>query len=436
MTTRDVPSAFKHLKIPVSDLARHVTVTQDPTTGLPLYWQEMAREFGHRKSETGWHGFKSLLLYCLRQMAPSIYQEIFVDNNFQPHPPGPIASMQAEAKQVDDCFKQLGVPIHEQETCKSTFYALGWDWHLDACLPDGVTQYMSCPPDKFIYYCSRLEEWATADRLSVKAIREAAGCTQWLTAGFHIGQPFVGALIALRTAADAYCLRVGGRPSTVFFPVRNSSIKGATEALQFWATYFRSWDRICPLVQSFGPTAGPQAFGWVDASTSWGCGGILFFPPSNGSKPRLYGFNHSWSQHERSKCCGPDRESTGAFETLAIYYWLLQFAYNCRLLRLLLATDCEAVALAFGKAFSDNHTMLDSIRASRMLLAKYHICPQTAWIRGAPEVIVGGSVSSRLVPDLIYRSTIISDFLSKNQVSEAKCRAMAIFGTPLLFEVV
>ena len=70
MTTRDVPSAFKHLKIPVSDLARHVTVTQHPATGSPLYWQEMAREFGHRKSETGWHGFKGLLLYCLRLMAP------------------------------------------------------------------------------------------------------------------------------------------------------------------------------------------------------------------------------------------------------------------------------------------------------------------------------------------------------------------------------
>ena len=94
------------------------------------------------------------------------------------------------------------------------------------------------------------------------------------------------------------------------------------------------------------------------------------------------------------------------------------------------------MALAFGKAFSDNHTMLESIRASRMLLAKYHICPRIAWIRGAPEVIAGGSVSSRLVPDLIYRSNIISDFLSKNQVSEAKCRAMAIFGIPLLFEVV
>ena len=172
---------------------------------------------------------------------------------------------------------------------------------------------------------------------------------------------------------DAYRLRVGGRPSTVFFPVRKSSIKGATEALRFWATFFRSWDRICPLVQAFGPTAGAQVYGWVDASTSWGCGGILYIHSCRGSKPKLFGFNRPWSTSERTKCSGPTRESTGAFETLAILYWLIQFAYSCRLQRLLLLTDCEAVALAFGKAFSDNNTMLESIRESRVLLAKYQL---------------------------------------------------------------
>ena len=146
--------------------------------------------------------------------------------------------------------------------CKSDFYASGWDWHLDAHLPDGVTQYKSCPPDKFQYYCRRLEEWATADRLSVKAIREAAGCAQWLSAGFHIGQPFVGALISVRTAVDAYRLRVEGRPSTVFFPVRKSSIKGATEALRsgppFSArgTVSAPWSKLSAQQQAPKSTAG------------------------------------------------------------------------------------------------------------------------------------------------------------------------------------
>ena len=78
--------------------------------------------------------------------------------------------------------------------------------------------------------------------------------------------------------------------------------------------------------------------------------------------------------------------------------------------------------------------MLESIRESRVLLAKYHICPRIAWIRGVPESIVGAPASFRLAPDLIYRSNIISDFLSKNLLQEAASRAMAIFGIPLRLE--
>ena len=149
--------------------------------------------------------------------------------------------------------------------------------------------------------------------------------------------------------------------------------QGGNRSPTVWATFFRSWDRICPLVQAFGPTAGVQVYGCVDASTSWGCGGILYIPPRRGLKPKLFGFSRPWSPSERNKCSGPARESTGAFETLAILYWLIQFAYTCRLQRLLLLTDCEAVALAFGKAFSDNNTMLESIRESCVLLAKYQM---------------------------------------------------------------
>lgn len=433
MTLRDIPTAFKHLKIALRARNLHVTVTESPFDGSPLYWHELCSEFGFRPSEWGYAAVKTMILFCVEKIFPSAILAAFVDNMFQFHAPShngglvTLATMQRDAAKVEAAFADLGIPIHERLDTVTQFNALGWDWNIASHHPR-LKMVRICPTDKFLYYRVKLDQWARAGRLSVADIETAAGCMQWLASGFSIGAAYVGPLFSLRAAAKTYHALAGGPKGHLYINITEPKYEGVREALRFWATFFAQWDRICPIVQSFGPNAGPQAWGWVDASTTWGCGGILYLP--QGSRPPLlFGFTHKWSKIELDSAECTIRASTGVLEALAIHIWLQFFALACRCLRAQLATDNEAVSLAFSKAFSDSPGMLSAMRSARLLIAQHHICLRIEWLRGVPA---SPSLLSRAVhSDLTARSNKIADCLSKHQVDEACSLAMVIFGTPL-----
>ena len=419
ITLRDVPTAFKHLRIAASDRARHTTVTEDPVTRAPLYWPEFSREFGHRVSECGLTAIKAMTLYCIDKLVMSsaarlqIAVYMYVDNVIQPHRPRDChdrSTMPAEAKFVDECFIKLGIPIHEQESHVYKFYSLGWDWDLDYN-HHRFKQVKICPVNKFLYYRSQLDRWARADRLSVRDIREAAGCTQWLSEGFHMGQAYARALIHLRTAADSYLRQCRGSQSSVYIPMTASRHVAAREALRFWASFFTTWDRVCPLVQGFGPNAQAQAWGWIDASTDWGCGGVIFIPHTN-APPTLLGFTHKWSPAERAQAQGPQRESSGVFESLCLLIWLQRFASFCSGLRTNLLTDSMATALAYTKASSSSEAMQSSMRASRLLVAANYMCLRVDWLRGETEPVPAIHANMPANVDAHQRVNTIADLLS------------------------
>jgi hypothetical protein len=214
----------------------------------------------------------------------------YVDNFFLFHPRG--SDWAAREAKVSKLLKALGVPLHELQSNVTLLKGLGWMWDLQR-------MRMICPLDKFTILCKELVRWASANSLSLLDIERACGVLLWLSAGFQIGRGEIAFLYAIRKAGKALHLRKGNRCSkrSIICPLS----AGAREALRFWAVFFPVWDRECPIVQGFGPSASWQWRGQVDASTDWGCGGVIFSPDS--SAP-IMAFCHKWSEDERESA-GP-----------------------------------------------------------------------------------------------------------------------------------
>ena len=106
-----------------------------------------------------------------------------------------------------------------------------------------------------------------------------------------------------------------------------------SEAINFWCTVFRSWDRRCPIFACFSPVSGWELRGKVDACTSWGCGGILF------DGQNLWAFAHEWTNDERALAFVAERESTGFFELSGMRHLFYLFSPLCAGRRTLLESD-------------------------------------------------------------------------------------------------
>ena len=226
------------------------------------------------------------------------------------------------------------------------------------------------------------------------------------------GRGDIAFMMALRKAAKSIRSRKGRNGRAVIHPqsVECKITPGALEALQFWAWFFPRWDRICPIVQGFGPSASWQWRGQVDASTDWGCGGVLF---SRDPSAPLLAFCHKWSQEERASAFIDTALSTGVLEMRGVVLWLQQFAHKCAKSRLLLEVDADAVMLALARCYSDSVPMLGGIRTARRQMAKFFICLRVTSITG-------------------HVFNLLADHLSHNRVREARCLAQDVFQRELV----
>lgn len=86
----------------------------------------------------------------------------------------------------------------------------------------------------------------------------------------------------------------------------------ALEAIRFWAVFFASWDRQCPLTMDVGPCSSWSFLGRVDAATlkNHGGGGFIFDP----LKKVVLVFSHVWSQEEKDSAMVIERVSTTVLE--------------------------------------------------------------------------------------------------------------------------
>jgi hypothetical protein len=398
MAWRDVPKAFKRNPTHAELLFLFVSQLRLDDTTVE-YYVELCNVFGWVPSEWGWQAVSALIDWWLDR-AGVTHMFNFVDNYWHIHPPG--SDWRSRDAQADAEFARMGLDTHEEGSGTLCPAAMGWELDLDARdHPRGWRMIMTCPMDKWAFYCPRFSAWAMATHHSLDDLASAAGITAWLVAGLPMGLAYLPAIYAARTRAERSELS-----ST--HPGRLHLISSqAREGLQFFDRLLRDWDRTCPIISHFGPQAAAQRFGWVDAATlkSHGCGGILWDPATR----ILLGFTHVWDEHERGLAECEQRESTGVLECIGIEIWLRVFAELCTALRTRLSTDNESAMLAWQNCYSPTPHMLSAIRTSRLAAGRHHVILDVTQVKG--------SVFNK-----------IADALSHLCVADARRHARAAFG--------
>ena len=157
-------------------------------------------------------------------------------------------------------FDLLGAPMHEeQSSLHSVVNALGWDWDL-------LTNSFSCPADKYTNCLRLATEWAERaaanDVFSFVEIDSIAGLFQWISTACPAIIPAVASLQALKHAIKLSAQRE-----------RRLDSRSATAVVAL-ATFFKSWNRCCPIFAGFSPVSHWEVLLRVDASTDFGTGGF------------------------------------------------------------------------------------------------------------------------------------------------------------------
>ena len=428
VTCLDIPKCFRCLKTNPKLLFLFVYRLVTKLHGVE-YWTDLANTFGWIASEWGWQCCLAVIEWFFYKAG--VRREFsFVDNFFCFHQalrapaPSPFMSPPPprrqgidlrpidEAYRIDRLVDMLGLGRHEQLRAVQVYHGLGWDWSWSHTGEWPIV--MICQEAKFFFYLHLFRTWAAASSLTVKALEKAVGIMTWLRAGFPIGAADMAALAKLKKEGVAICkyrnlarivhtLRVSDEVRSIF---------------QFWTDRFSRWDRICPVVMSFGPCSLPHIRGWVDACSCdkddlppgqrGGCGGVFFDIASS----TLVGFMHEWNADEQRLAKRVDRDSVPFYEALGVRWWTQLYAKRCRAMRLLLATDCNPVGQAISRGFSKCSSMRSVVRDIRMSFADEFVTFRLWSVVGA-------------------QFNLVADRLSHGCPEEAQAVALRLFGLQL-----
>ena len=334
----------------------------------------------------------------------------FVDNFFLIQPDSAEALKRIEV--AVQLLTDAGVALHEVQH-GPVFDGLGWQWDVPGMA-------MICPVDKHVILCQYLADWSkrcTAGggaRFTGQELDRCIGLLRWLSAGFSCGRSDLAHLVHVRTAASLAksqheAQRRFAKKAGSPFMIKLSA--AARRVIVFWQEHFPAWDRRCPIVRGFSPTASWQVLGRVDASTTWGCGGFCFVP---GSKV-LSCFMHEWSPGERAYAMVTERESTTCFELMAAQRWMEIFAPRCAGRRVQLECDNMPGVLGMERGYSEIPSLVSMISRIRSLCVVGHICFRACHVMG-----------------LLFNK--IADALSHNDFPQAQAAAIQEFRLPLLLE--
>ena len=236
------------------------------------------------------------------------------------------------------------------------------------------------------------------------------GLLRWLSAGFTCGRSGLVWLTHNRTAwnVDQSVHEQRVKHAKCPSAYRGKLTVASRNVILFWSGFFPSWNRRCPIVKHFSPTATWELFGRVDASTDWGCGGFCFVPGA----PMLYYLTHKWSEPERDQAMVDVRESTTYFELLACQLWMELFSSRCTGKRVMLENDNVACVLGLNRSFSVIPALIPMISRVRSICAIDHI-----------QLYVGHVIG------ILFNK--IADSLSHNDFHQAQCAAQQEFGLQL-----
>lgn len=388
----DIPKCFRRQRNIPRLLSLFVYLLDNPERGRE-YFVDLCNPFGWAPSEYGWQCILAVLMWRLR--LDGVRELLaYVDNFFRIF--GPDEKPSGEVKKIMRRLDEAGIELHEIQEGAS-FKGLGWWWHLDS-------MEMKCTEDKKKVFAELLSQWAARSPIvmSLAEVRTAVGFMVWLSAGFHVGAAGVAALVALRSKLEC----VARRKDLSAEAVEGKLSPEQKETVLFWAKRFPEWSGVCPIVLGFSPVSTWERLGQQDASTEWGCGGVMF----DGVK--LVGYAREWSASERKLAFVDLRESTGVFELMGALEWFRHFGGSCKGKRLQLEMDNESAVLALNRLFSPRPAMLDLVRSVRDEMFLLSACVRVVRVLG--------------------RFISVADRLSHNRIEDAKCIALREFGVPLV----
>ena len=412
VSIRDVKKAFRLNKTHPSLLHLFVYKMMTAEFGTEFF-VDLANCFGWRPSEWGWQCCLGLIEWLVFKSGVDS-QFAWVDNFFQFHIERDKAAATASSLRVKKFMSSLGLELHEDQDAVSAFKGLGWEWDSDSPHSLGPMT-MSCPEDKYTHFCVLFASWSESPSICVHDLERMVGIMVWLSAGFPGFSAYTGPIINELTKGKRLCRRMHKPPKLFSVPV----VPLLAEAVSFAACVLSTWDRVCPVVQGFGPSAHAHIRGWVDSCTGkrivppgeWrgGTGGVFFDPASK----TLLGFFHEWSPREKESLLCATAQSSPACELLGFAYWMDTFAHRCARLRLLLAVDADAAMQALEKAFSARADLLQYLRFVRLAAAKNFTCMRV-------RSVVGASFME------------VADCLSRGLVDRATKQAWSLFGIRLV----
>jgi hypothetical protein len=386
--TGDIPSCFRGMHnnerlLPLF-LSRVITLLHGTE-----WFVDKCNPFGWQPSEWTWQAVLAMILWIFRQAGFSGRRAMlgYVDNFFTfSHASWKGGDQYDDVRKTTELlFKTMGISLHEMMTGE-LFKGLGWDW--DTSPVDGPP-IMWCREDKYTFLLGQLPLWASETSLPLKIVEKIIGILNWISSGFPIGRAHVGYLRIVLHTYKGKALHSRGQTGKFLCRLTPQ----AKEALHFWAKFFASWDRKCPVFLDFGPCSGPEAIGRVDSSTDWGCGGFVFLVESN----TAFYFKHQWTEHERQIAFKEQRVSTGVLEAMGARLWAKFFAQLCANLRVLLEIDHESVARAINSAYSPTKGIMDCVRGVCMRAAATRICLRCCHVTG----IWFNQIADRLSHDLL-----------------------------------
>lgn len=388
----DIPKCFRGQRNREELLPLFVYALESEKRGKEFF-VDLCNPFGWAPSEYSWQCVLAVLLWRFRQ-AGVMQLLAYVDNFFRIFSPD--EDSVREVKAVRSLLRQAGVPLHEVQE-GSSFKGLGWLWDIRSMT-------MTCPEDKHRSISALLKEWSARVplKMSLAEVRSLAGFMVYMSAAFSWGGALVSEVVALRSKLEAVAKCSGLDDEAVTGTVKD----GALEALRFWAERFPAWDRTAPIMLGFSSASSWEVLGQSDASTEWGCGGIIFDGTS------LRGYARPWSDAERAEAFVTERESTTFFELLGALEWFRRFGRRCKGKRCQLELDNAASVVALTKMFSPRLALLRVVRAVREQLFVSEACVRVVHVLG--------------------RFIAIADRLSHNQVEEARCLAREEFSMPLV----
>ena len=407
MFATDVPHAFRWL--PLLKSVRHLFVYKIITEAFGTeFWVDGFNPFGWTPSEWAWQCVLAILMWQL--LLVGLHDALSYVDNFFLICSSDDSTFEARSAKLEGALRSFGLDLHEHQH-GTRMKGLGWIW-------DSALLIMECPPDKFIILRDLVSLWARKTSLSVAEWDKACGMLNWLSAGFTLGKAGLAHLIHDRTVATARLKRAGASPQTFLHP----KSKESTVTFSLWNMILPEWDRTCPIVGGFSPTASWEIVGKVDACTGKageddaGAGGWMVDGSSAHEQSTMNGWSHRFSADEIATSFVAERESTGVLEAMGARLWLTRYAKACAGRRVLLCIDNSATVFALERVYSKNKRMMVEVEQIAKVLCTHHIVLRVRHVHGD-------------------RCNVVADHLSHLRHRQACLAARRIYGLDLAIDL-